>query len=389
MMTEEKKQGRDLLYYLIAEAEQYPDTIHLGRGDPDFDTPAHIVAAAGEALENHAGEYTPPEGILPLREAIAERMKRVNGIDVDPQDEVVVTNGGQEALFLMVISTIGEDDALVVPEPNYNVYNNALRFARGKKVRVMTRAEDDFRIDPQRVREALTRETRALLLVSPGNPTANVIGPDDMNEFVRIAEERDLLILADEIYDLLLYDKYPHTSPAALPGGRERTLTLNACSKAFAMCGWRVGWLVGPSDLVSHVKEIKAAVTGSTSIVAQYAALTALTGPQEPVEEMKASYVRRRRIVLDALDGMGIGYGVPQGGQFVFADIGFTGVASGELARRILREQHVLVFPGSAFSPEGDSDSYLRITFLQPEEKLREGLDRVTITMDRVMAEAR
>lgn len=388
MMTEQKKQGTDLLYSLIAEAREYPDSVILGRGDPDFDTPAHIVAAAGEALENHAGEYTPPEGILPLREAIAERMKRVNGIDVDPQDEVVVTNGGQEALFLMVLSAIGEGDALVVPEPNYNTYNDAAKFARGKKIRVPTYPEEGFRLEPNRVREALTDEARAMLLVSPNNPTGAVIGPEDMRELVSIAEEADLLILADEIYDLFIYDEHVHTSPAALPGGKARTLTLNALSKAFSMTGWRLGWVVGPADLMSQLKEFKASVTGPASIVAQYAGLAALNGPQEPVMAMKDTYVRRRRIVLDALDSMGIGYGMPQGGQFVFADIGFTGLDCVELAKRILREQHVLIYPGSAFSREADSHRYLRITFLQPEEKLRESLDRVKITMDRVMAEA-
>ena len=388
MMTEQKKQGTDLLYSLIAEASGYPDSIVLGRGDPDFDTPSHIIAAARDAMIERAGEYSPPEGILPLREAISERVKRVNGIDVDPRDEVVVTNGGQEALFLMVVSAIGEGDALVVPEPNYNTYVDALRFARGTKLRVPTYPEEDFRLDPERVREVLTDETRALLLVSPNNPTGSVIAPADMQELLGIAEEEDLLIIADDIYDLFVYDDYVHTSPAALPGGKERTLTMNAVSKAFSMTGWRLGWVVGPADLMAQVREIKAAITGSTSIASQYAGLAALTGPQEPVEEMRDAYVRRRRVVFDALDSMGIGYGMPQGGQFVFADIGFTGVDCGEMVQRILNEQHVLIYPGSSFARDVDSDRYLRITFLQPEEKLREALDRVKITMDRIMADA-
>ncbi len=381
-----KRRGTDLLYELIAEARGYPDSIILGRGDPDFDTPPHIIAAARQAMLKHANDHTPPEGILPLRQAIAERVRRVNNIDVDPETEVVVTNGGQEALFLMVVAVIGEGDELLVPEPNYNTYNDALHFARGVKVGVPTYAQENFRVDPKRMRQAITERTRAMLLVSPNNPSASVIAPDDVCELVKIAQKNDLMILADDIYDLFIYDDYVHLSPASLPGGKERTLTLNALSKAFAMTGWRVGWIVGPADLMAQVRQLKAAVTVATSIIAQYAALAALTGPQDAVNEMRQAYARRRRMVLDALDSMGIRYGVPQGGQFLFADIGFTGMSSVELAQKILTEQHVLVYPGSAFARDKEWDNYLRITFLQPEEKLREGLERMKLAMDRILA---
>lgn len=384
MTAQTQRRGTDLLYSLLAEAREYEDAIVLGRGDPDFDTPPHIIEAARRAMLEHGSDYTPPEGILSLRQAIAERVREVNGIVANPETEVVVTNGGQEALFLMVVSTIGEGDELLVPEPNYNTYNDALRFARGVKVGVPTTPEENFRLDPGRMRRAVTERTRAMLLVSPNNPTAAVIPPDDVRELVRIAEEADLLILADDIYDLFLYDGQQHLSPAAVPGGRERTLTLNALSKAFAMTGWRVGWIVGPADLMAQVRQHKAAVTGTTSVVAQYAALAALTGPQDAVEEMCKAYERRRRIVMEALDSMGIRYGTPQGGQFLFADIGFTGMDSAELAQRILREEHVLVYPGAAFAP--GCERYLRITFLQPEDRLREGMERMKRAMERILA---
>jgi aminotransferase len=368
---------------MIAEARTYPDAIVLGRGDPDFDTPPNVVKAAYRAMEEHGNDYTPPEGILPLREAIARRVEGVNNFQVDPDTEVVVTNGGQEALFLMVVAVLGEEDQLLVPEPNYNTYDDSVRFARGVKVSVTTYREENFRVDPQRMREAITDRTRAMLLVSPNNPCASVTPPEDVQALVRLAQEKDLLILADEIYDLLIYDDFEHLSPASIPGGRERTLTLNALSKSFSMTGWRLGWLVGPADLMAQVRQLKAAVTGATSVITQYAALAALTEPQDAVEEMRETYVRRRRIVLDALDGMGISYGVPQGGQFLFADTEFTGMDSLELAQKILREQHVLVYPGSAFAPGWDN--YLRITFLQPEEKLREGLGRMKVAMDKIL----
>ena len=384
-MSQQKKQGTNLLYQLIGEARGYDDAIVMGRGDPDFDTPAHIVAAAKHAMIHHHADYTPPEGLPALRQAIADRVKRVNNFDVDPATEVVVTNGGQEALFLMVLALLSPGDELIVPEPNYNTYADSLAFAGGVKVEVQTYAEDDFRADPADVRAAVTDKTRALLLVSPNNPAASVISPSDMRAMLDIAIEHDLIVIADDIYDLFVYDDFEHVSPAALPGGKERTLTLNALSKAYSMTGWRLGWIVGPADLMARVRELKAAVSGGASIISQYAGLAALTGPQEPVEMMAQAYRRRRRLVLNALDEMGMTYGLPQGGQFVFADISFTGMDSAEVAQRILSEQHVLAYPGSAFSK--DRKDYLRMTFLQPEEVLVEGLERMKVAMQNIASE--
>jgi len=384
-MSTKKKEGTSLLYQLIGEARTYDDAIIMGRGDPDFDTPEHIVAAAKHAMINHYADYTPPEGIIALRQAIAERVKRVNKIDVDPETEVVVTNGGQEALFLMTMAVIAEGDAMIVPEPNYNTYNDALQFAGGEKIAIQTYADDNFHTDPEIVRQSITDNTRALLLVSPNNPSANVISPSDMQEMLKIAQDHDLMILADDIYDLFVYDDYKHVSPASLPGGKERTLTLNALSKTYSMTGWRLGWIVGPADLMSRVKELKTAVSGGTSIVSQYAGLAALTGPQEPLTMMRDAYIQRRQMVLEALDVMGMKYGMPQGGQFVFADISFTGMGSAEVAQKMLTDQHVLVYPGAAFSK--DRKDYIRMTFLQPEDKLQEGLERMKIAIDNIMSE--
>ena len=385
MSKKKEDQGTNLLYKLIGEARGYDDVIVMGRGDPDFDTPPHIVAAAKEAMIHHHADYSPPAGLPALREAIAERVKRVNNIDVDPATEVVVTNGGQEALFLMVLATVGPGDEMIVPEPNYNTYADSLDFAGATKVEVQTWPQEDFRADPALVRAAVSERTRAMLLVSPNNPCASVISPGDMREMLAIAIEHDLMILSDEIYDLFVYDDFAHTSPASLPGGKERTLTLNALSKSYSMTGWRLGWITGPADLMARVTELKAATTGGTSVISQYAGIAALTGPQEPVEMMAAAYQRRRRLVLNALDEMGMKYGLPQGGQFVFADIAFTGMDSAEVAQRMLTEQHVLAYPGSAFSK--DRKDYLRMTFLQPEDKLTEGLERMKVAMQGIMAE--
>ncbi len=379
-----QKRGTTLLYALLAQARTYPDVILLGRGDPDLDTPPHIIQSAEAAMAVHGTEPSPPEGLLALRQAIAARVKKYNNIDADPATDIVVTQGGQEALFLMVLATIGPGDELLMPEPNYNTYLDSVRFAGGTQVNVPSSADRDFRVDVEGVRAAITSKTKAMLLVSPNNPSATVIPPDDVRALVNLAEEKDLLILADDIYDRFLYDDYVHLSPASLPGAKARTLTLNAMSKAFAMTGWRVGWIVGPADLMAYVKQLKAAISGPNAIVTQYAALTALTGQQDVVEEMRQIYASRRRLVMDALDSMDIPYGMPQGGQFLFADISFTGMSSLDLAQRILEEQHVLAYPGTAFGAAWEH--CLRITFLAPEEKLREGLEKMKETMYKIKA---
>ena len=378
--------GMRLTYALQDESRRYSDVIALGRGDPDFDTPPHIVEAARDAMAHASGERPPVEGLPVLRRAIAERVRHYNGIEVDPDTEVVVTNGGQEAIFLMTVAAIGEGGGLVVSDPNYNTYLDALRFMRGERIAIPTFVRDSYRIDPERVRQAIDAHpsASALLLVSPGNPTASVIAPDDMRALVALAAERGLTILADDIYDRFLYDDAVHLSPGSLPDGAPRTLTLNALSKAFAMTGWRAGWVVGPADLMAKVRAAKAAITGGTSVISQYAALAALTGPQEPVEEMRQTLARRRRIVTDAFDEMGFVYGVPQGGQFIFADASIVGVSALELCLRALEEEQVLIAPGISFGE--DWANFVRVTFLQPEDRLAEAMARLKRVVARIRA---
>lgn len=368
--------GTALLYSLISEVKRYPDGISLGRGDPDFATPAHIIYAVRQMLARpQTMDVGPPEGLAELRQAIAERLWAVNRVAVDPNREVVVTQGGQEALFLAVQTVVGPGDEIIVPEPNYNTYADAIAFAGGRRVSVMTAVEDNFDVDPDRVRAAISPNTRALLLVSPNNPSATVLSPERVGQLVQLAEEHDLIILADDIYDRFLYEGAVHTSPASLPAAHNRTLTINSLSKAYAMTGWRVGWIAGPAPLVAAARRLKEAVSGATSVIAQWAGLAALTGPQRPLDEMREACTRRRRIVLDTLDRLGLRCGQPQGGQFVFVDIRPTGRSSLDLARYILDEVHVLAYPGMAF---GDAwDGFLRITFLQPEPVLADSMRRM------------
>ncbi len=376
--------GMALTYALLDEARRYTNVIALGRGDPDFPTPPHVVEAARDAMAHATAERPPIEGLPALRQAIAERVRHYNGIEVDPEREVVVTNGAQEAIFLSVVATLGQGDGLVVSDPNYNSYLDALRFVGGERIVVPTYARESFRIDPERVRQALDSapNAKALILVSPGNPSAAVVAPDDVRALVALATERGLTIIADDIYDRFLYDGAEHLSPAALPDGAPRTLTLNALSKSFAMTGWRSGWVVGPADLMAKVSEAKAAITGGSSVVTQYATLAALTGPQDSVDEMRTVLARRRRIVTAAFDEMGFVYGEPQGGQFIFGDASIVGISALELALRALDEEQVLIAPGTSFGEQWSS--YVRVTFLQSEELLAEAMTRLKRVVARI-----
>jgi aspartate/methionine/tyrosine aminotransferase len=376
--------GMNLIYALLDEARRYSGVIALGRGDPDFPTPPHVIDAARDAMIHATAERPPVDGLPALRRAIAERVRHYNGITVDPDREVVVTNGAQEAIFLSVVTMLGPGDGLIVSAPNYNTYRDALRFVGGERIVVPTFAREDFRIDPERVRTALddAPNAKALLLVSPGNPSATVTSPDDVRTLVGLAAERGLMILADDIYDRFLYDGAEHLSPAALTDGAPRTLTVNALSKSFAMTGWRSGWVVGPADLMVRVREVKAAVTGGSSVVTQYATLAALTGPQDSVDEMRSALARRRRIVTEAFDDMGFIYGAPQGGQFIFADASVVGIGAIELALRALDEEQVLIAPGTSFGKQWSS--YVRVTFLQSDELLAEAMTRLKRVVARI-----
>jgi aminotransferase len=372
---EESNNSTATLYQLMAQAKLYPDRIELGRGDPDLATPPHIVEAFRKTIMDGFSGPQPLEGILPLREAIAERVKRINGIEVDPESEVVVTNGGQEALFIMIQTILSAGDEIITPDPNYNSYRDSIRFSRAERIPIRTYVEDNFRVDPNQVQAAITEKTRALLMVSPNSPTGAVISPEDVRSLAAIAEQNDLLILADDIYDRLTYGDAVHLSPASLPGIKDRTLTLNAVSKMYSMTGWRLGWIVGQKDLMKQVAAVKAAVSGGTPIVSQMGALAALTGPDDSIIAQRQTYAQRRKVILEGLDRIGLDYGVPQGGQCVFVDIRKTGLTSQEFVQKILEECHVLTYPGSSFG--SDFDHCVRITFLQPEEKLREAFARI------------
>jgi aminotransferase len=364
---------RDVLMDL---AQHLPDVISLGLGDPDFPTPAHIIAAAKEAMaDGRCDRYTHPAGLIELRRAIAAKLARENGIIADPETEITVTTGGQEGLYAIVQALLNPGDEILVPDPRYRSYDAAIGRAGGVIVPVPTRQEDDFDLRPEEVARRITPRTKAILLVTPGNPTAAVFTPAHLRAIADLAIEHDLVVISDEIYEKFVFDGAEHVSIGSLPAMRERTITLGGFSKTYAMTGWRLGYVVAPRALTEAIRALRQAISIAAPAISQWAGVAALNGPQECVEHFRATYNARRRVLMPALDALGFTYGHPYGTFYIFANIASTGIPAFTLARTLLEEAHVLIFPGTGFGAAwGD---YLRFSLLQPTPVLLEAVARL------------
>jgi aminotransferase len=369
-----ENEGTRQRYDLLERAETMSGVIALGRGDPDLPTPEHIVEAAKRAIDEGVDEDSDPGGLLELREAIRNKLGRENGVVVEP-DGVVVTTGGQEGLFLLVQTILDPGDEIIVPDPRYTSYDVAIQMAGGVMVSVPTVEADGFDLHARDVERVITPRTKAILLVSPGNPTAGTITPTNLVEIADLARRHDLLVISDEIYEKLLYDGAEHLSIGSLPGMAERTITLNGFSKAYCMTGWRIGYLAGPPSIMRRVRELKALCSAAAPIVSQRAGFAALTGPQDAVEEYRLIYEGRRRIMLDALDRMGFTYGEPRGAFYIWVNASSVGMDSIDLSYKLLEEANVLAFPGTGFGEQWVD--YMRIAYLAPEDELTEALTRM------------
>lgn len=367
--------GTALRYELVAEAAKMDDVIRLAVGDPDLPTPPHIVEAAKHAIDTgRASAPCDPSGLPELRAAVAEKLQRDNQVPMSP-DGVVITTGAQAGLFVTVQTIVRPGDEVLVPDPGYPSYDTAIRVAGGTVVPVPTRQEDAFELNPAEVEARITPRTRVLLIVSPGNPTAGTVSPARVRELADLAKRHDLLVISDEIYEKLLYDGTEHLSIGSLPGMAERTITVNGFSKAYCMTGWRIGWVAGPESIMRQVAHRNELMAGSAPLVSQYAGLAALTGPQDAVAEYVEQYTRRRRFVLDTLDRLGLTYGMPRGGTYVFFNAASTGISAEALSRKLLAEAHVLIFPGTGFG--ANWSQYMRLAWLVPEPQIVEAMRRV------------
>ncbi|PSQ44885.1 aminotransferase class I/II [Halobacteriales archaeon SW_6_65_15] len=356
-------------------AEEYDgDPIRLHVGVPDFNTPEHVIDAAAAAARDGETQYTVNRGIPELREAIADTMACENGVEYAPE-QVTVKTGAMEALSLAVLAVAGPGDEVVVPTPAWPNYVNHAQIAGATPVEVPLHADDGFDLDPELVGDAITDDTAAVVLTSPSNPTGRVYDEDAAREVVEVAAAHDAYVIADEVYGRLTYDR-EFRGMASYVEHPDHVLTIDSCSKTYAMTGWRLGWLAGPRPVVDAVSGLGESTTACPSSVSQQAALAALTGPQDPVAEMKAAFEERRDFVVERVAEMPVvSCPRPEGAFYAFLDVSELSGTSFEIAKRLLSEYGVVTAPGDGFGDAGEG--YLRLSFANSLDRIETGLDRI------------
>ncbi len=355
-------------------AARMPDVISLGIGEPDFVTPYHIRAAGVRALDEGRTAYTSNSGLIELRVALAEHLERLYGLTYDPETELLITVGVSEALQNAMLATINPGDEVIIPEPSFVAYPASVAFADGAPIHVPTSVEHAFQVTGDAIAAAITPRTQAILIGYPNNPTGAVMPRERLLEIAALAERHDLLVFSDEIYDRLVYG-VTHTCFASLPGMRNRTLLLGGFSKAYAMTGWRLGWLAAPADITAATRKIHQYAIMSAPTIAQYAGLEALRSGEAAVQQMLAEYDRRRRVIVSGLNEIGLPTFEAQGAFYVFPQVGHLGLTSDEFADQLLHDQHVAVIPGDAFGPSGAG--FVRACYAASMDKIEAALDRI------------
>jgi aspartate/methionine/tyrosine aminotransferase len=348
--------------------------IHLEIGEPDFDTPPNVIEAAKRALDEGFTHYGPPLGLPQLREAIAADASARKRFPVDPS-RVVVTPGAKPVMAFAIMALAEAGDEVIVPDPGFPIYESMTRFVGATPVPIPLREENDFRLDPDELRSLVTDRTRLVIINSPHNPCGSVLTAEDLEAVADLARERDLVVLADEIYGRILYDG-EHHSIAALPDMAERTIVLDGFSKTWAMTGWRLGYAILPEALVAPFSRLIINTVSCTSSFSQIAAVEALTGPQDSVDAMVEEFRARRSLIVDGLNRIpGFTCRMPQGAFYAFPNVSGTGMTGAELTERLLVEAGVSVLAGTAFGQVGVD--HIRVSYANSRENLALALERI------------
>jgi aspartate/methionine/tyrosine aminotransferase len=361
--------------------------INFGIGRPDFDTPAHIKAAAKHALDEGFVHYTPNSGVPALKQAIAASILKYKQVAYDPETEIMATAGGQEAIYLSLQAFLNPGDEILVPDPGYTQLESAIRLAGGVAVPMPLAAEDNFMPDLELTGRFIRPQTRGLVVNSPHNPTGAVLDPDQMAAIGRFAPAPGLVVFSDEAYDRIVFPGAAFSSPAALPGMKNRSVIWGSLSKTYAMTGWRIGYLAAPRELIDAAVRVQQNLMLSTCSFAQVGAAAALNGPQECVDEMVAEFDRRRKIILDGIaqtPGMTCP-ATPRGAFYVFVRHEAAGMDSAQLADYILDRAGVAVIPGTPFGQRGEG--FLRISYATSQGACREGMTRIADVMQQLAAD--
>jgi aspartate aminotransferase len=350
------------------------DVCSFSTGEPDFDSPAHIKAAAQKALEEGKTKYGPASGEPKLREAIARKLKTDNGLDYKAEN-VIVTNGGKHSLFNLMLALIEAGDEVIIPAPYWLSYPDMVTLAGGVSVIVPTDASTGYKITPEQLRKSITPKTKLFILNSPSNPTGMVYTPEEIQAIAQIIVETDILVVSDEIYEKILYDGAKQVSIGSLGSDIfARTVISNGFAKAYSMTGWRIGYLAGPVDLIKATINIQSHSTSNVCTFAQYGAIAALEGSQDCVEEMRQAFAKRREVMFERLNAIpGLSCPKPDGAFYLFPDITKTGLKSLDFCNALLEKEQVAVIPGIAFG----ADDNIRLSYATDLATIEKGMDRL------------
>jgi aspartate aminotransferase len=350
------------------------DVCSFSAGEPDFDTPIHIKAAAKKALDEGKTRYGPAAGEPGLRKAIAEKLLRDNQLAYNA-DNIIVTNGGKQSLYNLIMALIEAGDEVIIPAPYWLSYPEMVTLAGGTSVIVNTSLENHYKITPEQLEAAITPKTKLFVLNSPSNPTGIVYTPEEIAALAKIVVEKDILVVSDEIYEKILYDGAIHRSIASFgPEIFQRSIISNGFAKAFSMTGWRVGYIAGPVEIVKAMTKIQSHSTSNVCTFAQYGAIAALESPQDCIEEMVKAFSERRQYILERVRGIpGLNCPTPNGAFYVFIDISQTGLKSRDFCQKLLETQKVAAIPGIAFG----ADDCIRLSYATDLKTIEKGFDRL------------
>ncbi|WP_353616467.1 aminotransferase class I/II-fold pyridoxal phosphate-dependent enzyme [Clostridium sp. D33t1_170424_F3] len=356
-------------------ANEMDNVISLSIGEPDFTTPWHVRQEGIHSLEDGKTWYSPNRGFIELREEISRWFKRHYHVEYNPKEEVLVTVGGSEALDLCLRSLIRPGDEVLIPEPSFVCYVPLTEMAGGVPVTIETKAEDKFRLTAEALRAKITPKSKLLILPFPNNPTGAVMRRKHLVEIAEVVKEYNLTVLSDEIYGALTYGDTSHVTFSAIDGMRERTIVCNGFSKAFAMTGWRLGYAVGPKEIIGAMTKLHQYAIMSAPTTAQYAAIEAMRNGDEDIVYMREQYDMRRRLIVDGFNAMGLTCFEPEGAFYVFPCIKKTGLTSEEFCEKLLYDEHVAVVPGTAFGPSGEG--FVRVSYSYSIKHITEALSRI------------
>lgn len=352
-------------------------------GEPNFDTAHNIVEAACNAMKTGHTHYVTNSGIPELRKAISEKMKRDNHVDYDPQSEIMVANGGTEAIWLAMQAVIEPGDEVIVPGPYWSPYPSLVKLLHATPVIVPMLEEDGFMYNIENLKNAVSSKTKMLILNTPCNPTGGMADMQLLKDIADLATERDFYVMSDEVYEKLIYDGNEHISIASLSDMKARTITINSFSKSYAMTGWRVGYVMADAEIIKYCNKLHELEASCTNVPAQWGAVEALTGDQSVVEFMLKEYTRRRKMIVEGLNSIkGISCVAPKGTFYAFANIKGANMSSDEFCNRLIDEAGLVVIPGDAFGEYGEG--YVRMSFAVSDETITEGLNRLDMFMNKL-----